>query len=413
MIKVKTSKHEIKCQYGTSGILFGFVYFVICPLLLKLLYGVIPAFDLDIPDFDHISFVFALFVFSAFIVVILSNFLAKNFLRPVYFDGSVLKIYLVMCWLGVLWIYIVHASNTGANHWSEGSAGTLGTGGNVFFLLLLNATNILLLASPFVYIASDIKAKSFFRLSSITIINLVAMLITGNRIFALGLLIMYFITLGKLWRTILFLTSPLILFISHLYAIVRSTVSLSMSFDSAFEALFTAVQYRLDTFSAIDLVSPLFESANIVILSYVINEKSIPDIGFLETIIFRPIRGLFGLTEGGNINSISLYVGKSLGLDGVALNATLLGESWLNGGFAVWIVIVTFVFVSDVIASSLYFLPVSRVVLFSAAFYAWRFEFMYYVITFSFVLLFEISRFLKKLLLRKSNYSYRLVSEVK
>jgi hypothetical protein len=393
----EVNKSQYNYLFSISGMFWGYIYFVLSPILLFSAFGSIPAFDLDVDDFDSITldfFTYIGFTFLSLIVVrkltiCISKTMQSN--KNQRISSNKLANYVKACWMALFWIYIVHSSNSAASHWSEGSAGALGTGGGIFFTLLLNISNIVLLASPFVCLSTISRDKLALYSTQIFFINLVAVILTGNRIFALGPLLMLIIFVN--WRVKLLMIPfiPIIFFASHVYSVLRSKLVVSnIDFSILYPSLLDAIEYRLDTFSFIDVLSPVFESANVVVLSYIVNTGYVKNIGFLETIFFRPVSGILGIGETGKIKSISLYVGKEIGLDGVAINSTLLGEAWLNGGGFPWMLILLFCGLTDILAVLLKFSTISRVVLFSCAFFAWRFEFMYLFIGFSLVAFYEV-----------------------
>jgi hypothetical protein len=370
---------------AAGGLLAGFLYFVLIPVWLQSAVGSMTTKDLPVPPLGPLSERLAGFILAC-LLACAATFAMSPARNRTRYALTGLRRWEIAGWLGIAW-YVVLLLNSGVlegKHWSESNAGSLGTGGGSLTILLLNIVNITVLSTPLLLL--DHRKTSTggkWPMLRIAALNSLAVATTGNRIFLLGFLLVLFITLSRPWKLITLVAAPLVLFIANLYPIIRGSV-FAVDFDPVrmFDLVSNAIQYSAENLNPIDTIGVAFESANVIVLSCIVDGScGVQPLASFDTLVFRPLRAVTPFfADSRSVNSVALYVGQSLGLDGVAINVTHLGEAWLNGGLLPWVMICGYVFLIDVYVARFAHSRLTLYIAFLAAFYSWRFEFMFLVI---------------------------------
>ena len=379
---------------ASVGLIAGMGYFLLIPFLIRNSFGVITANDLEIPDFSELTSDLSLFVLFAFLTSIAAYYFSP--LRKAKPDGDDFTPFMLKAGtMSVAWLVFLFsiAGITQGEHWSLSGAGRFGTGGGPIFLVLLNFVNLTILSLPAIVLYS--KENVTRRKLSYVVFSLclVAMAVTGNRIFMLGPLFAIFFSATRIQKIIILCLTPLVLLGASVYSVLRATLWLSgNTFEAMSIEISRAVEYVLNSSNIVEILSSAFESSSALVLSVIVNDETGRfNLGSFETLFFRPIRFIFPyISDDHYVNSVSLFVGRQIGLEGdVAINSTLLGEAWMNGGYIAWLYIVIVVLAIDFMALKSNISNLSRAILFAAAFCSWRFEFIFILIGVFYVVVYE------------------------
>jgi hypothetical protein len=335
---VAVQKVDVRRITFIDGILFGCIYYIVIPMLFILIHGEIIA-DMAAAPYRPLQDIgtTSVLLSGMFIVPVVSMLVPRPELK---FDRTS-RLFPYML-LGVFFFAsaysFVFSGVLSGGHWADGAGEVMRQDG--IFLLVRHALNFSRCAIFGIFLHWHLEGKFSRRKLLIFAIGVVVidMLTTFNRITAAYLIILTIVMFRNHKRTML-CSMPVALYVlataSNIWPMFRGLVGVyGYSYSGLFSAAVVAIEEVASNQDTITKLNGIFESSNIVVLNYIVenfgNSMKLlygemfvrPFTFFLPRIIWADRPENFGTIVGFLVEN----------REGLALNSTMFGESYANFG---------------------------------------------------------------------------------
>lgn len=401
-----------------TGSKLGFIFFVGGPCLQFFIFGRIKQIDVPIDNFTSYSsplLLTVIFLTGLFLFVLKSKCLYLSVLQKISnFEVSKGFLYSFLFIYITLAAYLfIDSGKLSGGHWYSSHAEQFQN--SPITVVLSHVKNILRFSLPGICLIS-FKSEVISRKKFIAILileSIIEMFLSGNRIIMLVSFLAYILAPGRRRKEliILVLLLPLILQLNYLFPIMRGMMWSEGANSAQILNSINAISHAKSDDEASDvelLMSGAFEASNINMANFVISHyPSVDDFFYGKTFILRPV--LFFLPKSiwsDRPEGFGVTLGELSGMnvDGLALNSTYIGEAYANFGLISILILPCILWLLNAFLLN-FNGQVPQVIYFFCGFAGWRFDLVFIVTAFIFVLMIAS---LKLIIFDLSNRSFNL-----